>query len=82
MEEVNCENVNCSLCDAEESVAEARHLALYVMGSEGIVTCFHCRLALTAFAQYLRSIATRVRHAEYVRQLQRDAIKETSNNEG
>ena len=51
-------NPPCFIC---EDITETKHLPLYVAGSEGVVLCLHCRMALT---EMVRSMATAARKAK------------------
>lgn len=53
----------CSLCWNE--CAEIKHLALFVIGSEGVDACLSCRIALTEVARSMMSAATRGRKQGY-----------------
>ncbi len=50
---------NCTLCGDEDE--NCRHLELYVIGSEGIIACQNCCIALSSAALHLKSIAQRAR---------------------
>ena len=51
--------MTCTLCDCE--VNETTHLSLYVIGSEGIEVCLHCRIILTKVASGIRETASKVK---------------------
>ncbi len=51
--------MECTLCSNEEE--ETTHLTLYVIGSEGINVCIHCRIILSNVAEGIMESATRVK---------------------
>ena len=51
--------MKCTLCDSEEE--ELTHLTLYVIGSEGINVCLHCRIMLSTFAESIMKNMTRIK---------------------
>jgi len=53
----------CSICGSE--VEDVTHLPLYVIGSEGIVVCLPCRIALSKVAEGMMNAATRSKMQAY-----------------
>ena len=51
--------MTCTLCGCE--VNETTHLSLYVIGSEGIEVCLHCRTILTKVARGIMETAGMVK---------------------
>lgn len=55
----------CTLCGEEEQLGDKedmKHLALYVIGSEGIEACLQCRIILTNVARGIRERCGNARH--------------------
>lgn len=48
-------SATCSMCG--KATDEGMHLSLYVNGSEGIIACLSCRIALTNIARDMKSMA-------------------------
>ena len=46
----------CDICGQE--CKELMHLPLYVFGSEGIMVCLNCRIAITEYVRRMRSVAS------------------------
>lgn len=49
----------CDLC-GHTGHKDFKHLPLYVIGSEGIMVCLACRIALTGMASAMRSAQGRI----------------------
>jgi len=57
--------VRCTLCGTAGPEEDAKFLPLYVNGSEGVIACIACRIALTDCARHLLSVAGKCRMAGY-----------------
>jgi hypothetical protein len=57
----------CDLCTSVDD--EAKHIPLYVLGSEGIWACLSCRLVLTRVAEGIMQASGRRSLADRKRQL-------------
>ena len=57
--------VRCSLCGVEALQEDVKHLALYVIGSEGVMACMECRRTLTDVARGIMRTAGKCRMAGY-----------------
>jgi len=53
--------IYCTICNSITTREDARYLPLYAIGSEGIVVCLLCRIALTECAKNMKSAAGRSR---------------------
>ena len=55
----------CTICGANAVPEDVKHLALYVIGSEGVYACLECRQALTDCARHLMHMAGKGRMQGY-----------------
>jgi hypothetical protein len=55
--------VQCSICWQDCKAEDAKHLALYCNGSEGIIVCLDCRMALTETVRGMMRLAGKCRMA-------------------
>ena len=55
--------VRCSICWQDCKADDAKHLALYCNGSEGITVCLDCRMALAEAARGMMRLASKCRMA-------------------
>lgn len=55
--------MSCTLCNNNED--ETVHLPLYVIGSEGIEVCLHCRIILSNVAKGIMQTSGRVKMQIY-----------------
>jgi hypothetical protein len=55
--------VQCSICWQDCKADDAKHLALYCNGSEGITVCLDCRMALTETVRGMMRLAGKCRMA-------------------
>lgn len=51
--------MECTLCGKKDE--DLKHLSLYVIGSEGINVCLHCRVILTRVAKGIMENSQRVK---------------------
>ena len=63
--------MQCTLCGNEE---ETTHLSLYVIGSEGIEACLHCRIIITNVAKGIMENSTRVK-MQTIKKMKREVNK-------
>lgn len=62
--------IRCDICEISRSETDRefqdyKHFSIYVTGSEGVVLCFNCRVAVSNFLRTLKETAGRVRHEEH-----------------
>lgn len=53
--------VRCTICGCDCKLEDAKHLAIYVIGSEGVIACLECRIALTRSAEAMMRVAGKAR---------------------
>jgi len=57
----------CGICMEDHEREDMTHLKLYVKGSEGLLVCLSCRIALTNVARAMREAAGRAWHKEWMK---------------
>jgi hypothetical protein len=67
--------MECNVCGSRE---EVERLPIYIMGSEGVDLCLHCRLTVTEVVRGMLSVAGRRRLQEAKWMLDRGITEEDS----